>query len=177
MRVAETGGRIGFITPMTNNFCASCNRVRLTATGELVLCLGRDERVDLRGPMRGGASDAEIDALIVAAIARKPEKHDFRIGPGQRPGAGAADVEDRRMSLVPGGRIDPARAVTPVRIAVLTVSDTRDAASDTSGAYPGRAHHRRGARACRPRDRARRGRRDPRAGSGVDRGGRWPTSS
>ena len=85
VRVAETGGRLGFITPMTNNFCAACNRVRLTATGTLYLCLGHEEQVDLRTPLRDGASDEELDAIIVSAIARKPEKHDFRIAPGSAP--------------------------------------------------------------------------------------------
>ena len=85
VRIAETGGRLGFITPMTNNFCAGCNRVRLTATGTLYLCLGHEEQVDLRAPLRDGASDDEIDEIIVAAIARKPEKHEFRIAPGSAP--------------------------------------------------------------------------------------------
>lgn len=85
VRIAETGGRLGFITPMTNNFCAGCNRVRLTATGTLYLCLGHEEQVDLRAPLRDGASDDEIDEIIVTAIARKPEKHEFRIAPGSAP--------------------------------------------------------------------------------------------
>ena len=82
VRVVETGGRIGFITPLSDNFCASCNRVRLTATGVLYLCLGQEEQADLRTPLRAGASDSDLDAIIVAAIARKPEKHDFRIERG-----------------------------------------------------------------------------------------------
>ena len=85
VRVAETGGRLGFITPLTNNFCASCNRVRLTATGMLYLCLGRDDHADLRTPLRDGASGDELAAIIVEAIARKPEKHDFRIARGSAP--------------------------------------------------------------------------------------------
>ncbi len=77
--VAETGGRIGFITPMTHNFCESCNRVRLTCTGTLYMCLGQDDAADFRRVLRGGASDDELDAAIIAAIARKPRGHDFVI--------------------------------------------------------------------------------------------------
>ena len=77
--VAETGRRIGFITPMTHNFCESCNRVRLTCTGTLYMCLGQDDAADLRRPLRAGVSDDELDATIVAAIARKPKGHDFVI--------------------------------------------------------------------------------------------------
>ncbi len=77
--VAETGGRIGFITPMTHNFCESCNRVRLTCTGTLYMCLGQDDAADFRPLLRGGASDDEIDAAIVSAIGRKPKGHDFVI--------------------------------------------------------------------------------------------------
>ena len=79
VRVAETGGKLGFITPLTDNFCASCNRVRLTATGILYLCLGQDDSADLRTPLRDGASASDLEDIIVAAIARKPEKHDFLI--------------------------------------------------------------------------------------------------
>jgi cyclic pyranopterin phosphate synthase len=77
--VAETGRRIGFITPMTHNFCESCNRVRLTCTGTLYMCLGQDDEADLRAVMRAGASDAELDAAILEAISRKPKGHDFVI--------------------------------------------------------------------------------------------------
>jgi len=77
--VAETGQRIGFITPMTHNFCESCNRVRLTCTGTLYMCLGQDDEADLRAVLRAGASDAELDAAIVEAIGRKPKGHDFVI--------------------------------------------------------------------------------------------------
>jgi cyclic pyranopterin phosphate synthase len=77
--VAETGRRVGFITPMTHNFCESCNRVRLTCTGTLYMCLGQDDEADLRAVLRAGASDAELDAAITAAIARKPKGHDFVI--------------------------------------------------------------------------------------------------
>lgn len=77
--VAETGRRIGFITPMTHNFCESCNRVRMTCTGTLYMCLGQDDSADFRPLLRGGASDEALDAAIVAAIARKPKGHDFVI--------------------------------------------------------------------------------------------------
>jgi cyclic pyranopterin phosphate synthase len=77
--IRETGRRIGFITPMTHNFCESCNRVRLTCTGTLYMCLGQDDAADFRTPLRDGVTDAELDALIVAAIARKPKGHDFII--------------------------------------------------------------------------------------------------
>jgi len=77
--VAETGRRLGFITPMTHNFCESCNRVRLTCTGTLYMCLGQDDSADFRRVLRAGASETELDAAIVAAIARKPKGHDFII--------------------------------------------------------------------------------------------------
>jgi GTP 3',8-cyclase len=77
--VAETGRRIGFITPMTHNFCESCNRVRLTCTGTLYMCLGQNDDADLRAVLRAGATDAELDAAIVEAISRKPKGHDFII--------------------------------------------------------------------------------------------------
>ncbi len=77
--VAETGRRIGFITPMTHNFCESCNRVRLTCTGTLFMCLGQDDAADLRSVLRDGAADAELDQAIRDAIARKPRGHDFVI--------------------------------------------------------------------------------------------------
>ena len=77
--VAETGTRIGFITPMTHNFCESCNRVRLTCTGTLYMCLGQDDSADFRAVLRAGADDAALEAAIRAAIARKPRGHDFVI--------------------------------------------------------------------------------------------------
>ena len=77
--VAETGQRIGFITPMTHNFCESCNRVRLTCTGTLYMCLGQDDDADLRAVLRAGASDDQLDAAILEAITRKPKGHDFII--------------------------------------------------------------------------------------------------
>jgi cyclic pyranopterin phosphate synthase len=77
--VAETGRRIGFITPMTHNFCESCNRVRLTCTGTLYMCLGQDDAADFRSVLRSSASDSELEDAIHAAIARKPKGHDFII--------------------------------------------------------------------------------------------------
>jgi cyclic pyranopterin phosphate synthase len=78
VRVAETGGRIGFITPLTHNFCESCNRVRLTCTGQLFMCLGQEDEADLRKPLRAHPDDdAPLIAAIKAAIARKPRGHDF----------------------------------------------------------------------------------------------------
>ncbi|MBV9655354.1 MAG: GTP 3',8-cyclase MoaA [Acetobacteraceae bacterium] len=77
--VAETGQRIGFITPMTHNFCESCNRVRLTCTGTLFMCLGQEDAADLRAVIRSGATDRELDAAVLVAIARKPRGHDFVI--------------------------------------------------------------------------------------------------
>jgi cyclic pyranopterin phosphate synthase len=77
--VKETGRRIGFITPMTHNFCESCNRVRLTCTGTLYMCLGQDDAADFRGMLRDGVTDDALDAAIHAAIARKPKGHDFII--------------------------------------------------------------------------------------------------
>ncbi len=77
--VKETGRRIGFITPLTHNFCELCNRVRLTCTGTLYMCLGQDDAADLRRPLRETADDALLDAAIREAISRKPRGHDFLI--------------------------------------------------------------------------------------------------
>jgi cyclic pyranopterin phosphate synthase len=77
VRLAETGQKVGFITPLTHNFCESCNRVRVTCTGELYMCLGQEDRADLRAPLRGSADDAALVEAIRAAIARKPKGHDF----------------------------------------------------------------------------------------------------
>ncbi|MGE3915864.1 MAG: GTP 3',8-cyclase MoaA [Hyphomicrobiaceae bacterium] len=79
VRVKETGGRLGFITPMTHNFCESCNRVRLTCTGTLYMCLGQEDAADLRAPLRASPDDALLSTAIDAAIARKPKGHDFVI--------------------------------------------------------------------------------------------------
>ena len=77
--VEETGGRLGFITPMTHNFCESCNRVRVTCTGTLYMCLGQDDAADLRAPLRASEGNELLDQAIDEAISRKPEGHDFII--------------------------------------------------------------------------------------------------
>ena len=79
VRVRETGHRIGFITPMTHNFCESCNRVRLTCTGTLYMCLGQEDAADLRAPLRASESDELVQQAILEAIDRKPKGHDFII--------------------------------------------------------------------------------------------------
>jgi GTP 3',8-cyclase len=79
VRVKETGGRIGFITPLTHNFCESCNRVRLTCTGTLFMCLGQEDAADLRKPLRASESDGPLNQAILEAISRKPKGHDFII--------------------------------------------------------------------------------------------------
>jgi cyclic pyranopterin phosphate synthase len=77
VRLNETGQKIGFITPLTHNFCESCNRVRLTCTGQLYMCLGQEDMADLRAPLRASPDDAPLEQAIRAAIARKPKGHDF----------------------------------------------------------------------------------------------------
>ena len=79
VKVAETGGRLGFITPLTHNFCESCNRVRITCTGTLYMCLGQEDAADLRTPLRASEGNALLDAAIDEAISRKPKGHDFVI--------------------------------------------------------------------------------------------------
>jgi cyclic pyranopterin phosphate synthase len=77
VRLEETGQKIGFITPLTHNFCESCNRVRLTCTGELYMCLGQEDMADLRSPLRATPDDTLLEQAIRTAIARKPRGHDF----------------------------------------------------------------------------------------------------
>lgn len=77
VRLNATGQQIGFITPLTHNFCESCNRVRATCTGQLYMCLGQNDMADLRAPLRASADNAALTAAIRAAIARKPKGHDF----------------------------------------------------------------------------------------------------
>ncbi|NBN62730.1 GTP 3',8-cyclase MoaA [Microvirga tunisiensis] len=97
MQVAETGGRIGFITPMTHNFCESCNRVRVTCTGMLYMCLGQDDSADLRAPLRASEGNELIAQAIDEAIGRKPKGHDFIIDRRtRRPAVG------RHMSVTGG---------------------------------------------------------------------------
>jgi GTP 3',8-cyclase len=79
VRVAETGGRLGFITPLTHNFCESCNRVRVTCTGTLYMCLGQEDAADLRKPLRASEGNDPLFAAIDEAISRKPKGHDFII--------------------------------------------------------------------------------------------------
>jgi GTP 3',8-cyclase len=97
MRVRETGGLLGFITPLTHNFCESCNRVRVTCTGTLYMCLGQEDAVDLRAPLRASESDDALHRAIENAIAHKPQGHDFIIDRAtQRPAVG------RHMSVTGG---------------------------------------------------------------------------
>jgi cyclic pyranopterin phosphate synthase len=79
VRVKETGGRLGFITPLTHNFCEGCNRVRVTCTGTLYMCLGQEDAADLRAPLRASEADQLLQAAIEEAISRKPKGHDFVI--------------------------------------------------------------------------------------------------
>jgi cyclic pyranopterin phosphate synthase len=85
VEVKETGGRLGFITPMTHNFCESCNRVRITCTGMLYMCLGQDDDADLRAPLRASPDNALLSEAIDRAILRKPKGHDFVIGRNTAP--------------------------------------------------------------------------------------------
>ncbi len=97
VQIEETGGRLGFITPMTHNFCESCNRVRLTCTGTLYMCLGQEDAADLRAPLRASDDPAVLSDAIDAAIARKPKGHDFIIDrQTKRPAVG------RHMSVTGG---------------------------------------------------------------------------
>lgn len=95
--VAETGGRLGFITPHSNNFCASCNRLRVTATGQLYPCLGGSERVDLRAALRSDSPQAELEKALDQAMIIKPERHHFRMD--QR---GVDPALARHMSMTGG---------------------------------------------------------------------------
>jgi cyclic pyranopterin phosphate synthase len=79
VRLRETGGLLGFITPLTHNFCESCNRIRVTCTGTLYMCLGQEDAADLRIPLRASRDDTMLSETIEAAIARKPKGHDFMI--------------------------------------------------------------------------------------------------
>ena len=97
VRVRETGQRLGFITPLTHNFCESCNRVRLTATGMLYMCLGQDDSADLRAIIRSTEGAAALDAALDEAMTRKPKGHDFRIDR-----RAAAPAVARHMSLTGG---------------------------------------------------------------------------
>jgi cyclic pyranopterin phosphate synthase len=93
----DEGGTIGFITPLSGNFCDGCNRVRVTCSGEMYMCLGQDAKADLRRPLRAAADDTLLDAAIDAAIGRKPRGHDFAIAK-----RAAAPAVDRHMSVTGG---------------------------------------------------------------------------
>ena len=95
--IAETGGRLGFITPLTSNFCAGCNRVRVTATGQLFMCLGGEGQVDLRAALRSDAPEAALEAAFARAMGEKPERHHFEIN-----ARGAAPALARHMSMTGG---------------------------------------------------------------------------
>jgi len=97
VRVGETGRKLGFITPLTHNFCESCNRVRLTCTGTLYMCLGQDDDADLRAALRASDDDADLVTAIRAAITRKPKGHDFVIDRRQQ-----APAVERHMSVTGG---------------------------------------------------------------------------
>ena len=101
-RVAETGGQLGLITPLSHNFCDTCYRVRITCTGQLYMCLGQDDHVDLLAALREDATNAGLEAALAQALAHKPKAHDFFIAEAglaqpERPHAPA-----RTMSLTGG---------------------------------------------------------------------------
>lgn len=95
--VKETGGRLGMITPLTNNFCAGCNRIRVTCTGRIYMCLGQDDYVDLRSALRGDNPSDDLDAAVNRAMRKKPEKHDFEISDKR-----SSPAVPRHMSLTGG---------------------------------------------------------------------------
>jgi cyclic pyranopterin phosphate synthase len=97
VRIEETGGRLGFITPLTHNFCESCNRVRVTCTGTMYMCLGQEDAADLRAALRASADDAALIAAIREGIARKPKGHDFVIDRRRK-----APAVGRHMSVTGG---------------------------------------------------------------------------
>ncbi|GAC1418257.1 MAG: GTP 3',8-cyclase MoaA [Novosphingobium sp.] len=95
--IPQTGGRLGFITPLTSNFCAGCNRVRVTATGQLFMCLGGEGQVDLRAALRSDSPEAALEAAFARAMGEKPERHHFEIN-----GPGGAPALARHMSMTGG---------------------------------------------------------------------------
>jgi len=97
VRVEQTGGKLGFITPLTSNFCEGCNRIRVTATGQLYPCLGGGERVDLRGALRSDDPDTQMESALNEAMRIKPERHHFDISH-----RGAAPAQPRHMSVTGG---------------------------------------------------------------------------
>lgn len=96
MRIEETGGRLGLITPLSCNFCSTCNRVRLDCTGKFYTCMGNEGSIPLREALRDSSSDQQLEALIFDAVARKPHRHDFAIGTDAVQGIG------RHMSVLGG---------------------------------------------------------------------------
>lgn len=97
VRVDETGGVLGFITPLTNNFCDGCNRVRVTCTGQIYMCLGHGDSVDLRAALRAPEPEAALEAALDRAMVKKPERHAFEISK-----RGAAPAVSRHMSVTGG---------------------------------------------------------------------------
>ncbi|WP_425409058.1 GTP 3',8-cyclase MoaA [Hyphococcus sp.] len=97
VKVEDTGGVLGMITPLTNNFCAGCNRVRVTCTGQIYMCLGHSDRIDLRAALRSEKPDAALDAALGRAMLKKPERHAFDISE-----RGAAPSVSRHMSVTGG---------------------------------------------------------------------------
>ncbi len=97
VKVKETGGRLGMITPLTNNFCAGCNRIRVTCTGRIYMCLGQDDYVDLRAALRGPKPKEDLDAAVNRALRKKPEKHNFEISENR-----SGPAVGRHMSLTGG---------------------------------------------------------------------------
>jgi cyclic pyranopterin phosphate synthase len=97
VEIMETGTKIGFITPLTHNFCESCNRVRLTCTGTLYMCLGQEDAADLKIPLRNSEGDGALTSAIQEAISRKPKGHDFIIDRRQK-----SSPVPRHMSVTGG---------------------------------------------------------------------------
>jgi len=100
--IAETGGKLGLITPLSHNFCDTCNRVRITCTGQLYMCLGQDDHVDLRTPLREDTTDAGLQTALAEALAHKPQAHDFFIAEAGLVRPERAYVPARTMSLTGG---------------------------------------------------------------------------
>ena len=98
VHIRQTGGKLGFITPLTNNFCAGCNRVRVTCTGRIYMCLGQDDHIDLRAAIRDSEDSAQaLDACLDRALLKKPERHEFNIK-----NRGEAPALPRHMSVTGG---------------------------------------------------------------------------
>jgi cyclic pyranopterin phosphate synthase len=100
--IAETGGKLGLITPLSHNFCDTCNRVRITCTGQLYMCLGQDDHVDLRAPLREDMTDAGLRAALAKALAHKPKAHEFFIAAAGLTKPARSHVPARTMSVTGG---------------------------------------------------------------------------